>query len=226
MFDSLAISAVRDELRECLGGRVQRVVQSGALTLGMELYALGQRRWLVLTADPDRAGLWFVGNRLGQSPDPPSPILLHMRKWMMGARLEAVEQPAFERVVRLRFAVRIDDGDHSGSLDLIVEATGRLGNVILVDEAGLVVDALKRVPPTINRRRAILPRRPYLGPPPQAKAAPTDVTPAMMAEALAEGRPAATALVGAVRGISPLASREVVYRAAGRAAAGAGEVDP
>ncbi len=226
MFDSLALSAVRDELREFIGGRVQRVVQSDALTLGMELYALGGRRWLLLTAQPERAGMWLVGSRLGQSPDPPSPILLHMRKWLVGARLEAVEQPAFERVLGLRFAVRLDDGDHSGSLDLIVEATGRLGNVVLIDEAGLVVDALKRVPPTINRRRTILPRRPYVGPPPQTKAAPTELTPAMLAEALAMDRPAAAALVGAVRGISPLAAREAVYRAAGRADADAREVDP
>src|SRR5581483_10499925 len=99
-------------------------------------------------------------------------------------------------------------------------------NVILVDEGGLVVDALKRVPPTLNRQRTILPRRPYVGPPPQAKASPPEATAELLAEPLTSERPAAAALVAAVRGISPLAAREVVFRASGRADAPARDVDP
>lgn len=237
MFDSLAISAIRDELLDFRGGRVQRVVQVDPLTVGMELYALGERRWLLATADPRRSGLWFVDHKLGQSPDPPGPLLLLMRKHLRGARLEDAAQPAFERVLRLRFATWShddsppandpelppeDDGAATRSLELIVEATGRLGNVILVDEKGIVMDALKRVPPSINRQRTILPRRPYVGPPPQSKASPWELDARMLEEATG---PAAKALVGVVRGISPLAAHEVVFRATGRTDTPAASVD-
>src|SRR5262249_41241491 len=112
-------------------------------------------------------------------------------------------------------------------LDLIVEATGRLANLILVDEVGLVMDAIKRVPSTINRVRTILPRRPYAPPPPQPKAAPDQADAGLLAGALAGADgPAAAWLTGVVRGVSPLAAREAVFRAAGAADAPAAAVDP
>ena len=211
MFDSLAISAVRDEILMIGGARVQRVVQVDALTVGLELYLMGHRHWLLGTADPVRSGLWFVEGKLGQSPDPPSPLLLLMRKHLVGAVLTDVIQPAFERVVRLVFESH-NQGDVS-TLALIVEATGRLGNLILVNDEEVVLEAVKRVPPSINRQRAILPRRPYVGPPPQAKASPPEADTALLAEALAGAKDPASGLVGAVRGISPQAAREVVHRA-------------
>src|SRR5438045_2940593 len=102
MFDSLAIAAIRDELRDRLGSRVQRVVQADPLSIGLELYSRGERRWLLCTGDPRRAGAWFVDGKIGQSPAPPSPMLLLCRKHLHGARLEEVEQPPFERVLHLR----------------------------------------------------------------------------------------------------------------------------
>jgi len=225
VFDSLAVAAIRDELQDIVGGRVQRVVQTDPLSLGFELYAGGQRRWLICTADPRRAGAWVVDDKLGQSPAPPSPILLLCRKYLRGARLVAVAQPPFERVLRL--ALQADDDAVSRSLVLIVEAMGRLGNVILVDEQGLIMEALKRVPASINRVRQILPRRPYVAPPEQAKASPLEADAAFWAPRLIDPKTPATGVVtAALRGLSPLAARELVYRAAGRVDAPAAAVDP
>src|SRR5262249_24856749 len=151
LFDSLAIAAVADELRHFVGGRVQRVVQVERLSIGLELYSRGERRWLYATADPERSGLWLVEDALGQAPDLTSPLLLLLRKWVRGAHLAAVEQPPFERVLHLTFesSPYVEQGAEAvpaRRLDLIVEATGRLANLILADEVGLVMDAIKRVP--------------------------------------------------------------------------------
>ncbi|HEY3080728.1 MAG TPA: NFACT family protein [Chloroflexota bacterium] len=232
MFDSLAIAAVADELRDFVGGRVQRAVQVDRLSIGLELYARGERRWLYATADPERSGLWLVEDALGQAPGLTSPLLLLLRKWVRGARLAAVGQPPFERVLHLTFesspyVEQESEAAPARRLDLIVEATGRLANLILVDEAGLVMDAIKRVPPTINRVRTILPRRPYAGPPPQEKAAPDRVDAAFLRRFLVDSAgPAASALTRLVRGISPLAAREAVFRAGGAADTPASSTDP
>jgi predicted ribosome quality control (RQC) complex YloA/Tae2 family protein len=232
VFDSLAIAAIADELRDFVGGRVQRAVQVDRLSIGLELYARGERRWLYATADPERSGLWLVEDGLGQAPGVVSPLLLLLRKWARGARLLAVEQPPFERVLHLAFesSPYVEQEAESAParrLDLIVEATGRLANLILVDEAGRVMDAIKRVPPTINRVRTILPRRPYVPPPPQEKATPYHADAGLLREGL-RGRDgtAASALTALVRGISPLAAREAVFRAGAAADAGARDVDP
>jgi predicted ribosome quality control (RQC) complex YloA/Tae2 family protein len=146
------------------------------------------------------------------------------RKHLRGAHLTSVEQPPWERIMQLR--LQADDASATRSLVLIVEAMGRLGNVILVDEGGAIVESIKRVPPTINRVRTVLPRRPYVGPPPQRKPAPDALDGEAWAAILAGSDGAAAgAVVGAVRGLSPLAAREAVYRAAGAAGAPARGVD-
>ncbi len=232
MFDALMVAAIGDELREMLGARVQRTVQSGPLSIGIELYSDGARRWLVATAEPERSGLWLVDQRVGQAPVPPCPLLLLMRKHLRGARLSAVTQPAFERILRLTFArmsfsVDEDSPNEDALLDsrseslhepiffeLIVESTGRLSNIILVNNDGLIVEAIKRVPPSLNRHRTILPRKPYVGPPTQEKADPTAATEDVL-QPINEGRrgDTAAAMVAIFRGMSPQTAREAAFRA-------------
>lgn len=243
MFDALAVAAIGDELRAYSGSRIQRVVQSGPLSIGIELYSDGVRRWLVATAEPDRAGIWFVEHRIGQSLVPPCPLLLLMRKHLIGARLRAVTQPAFERILCLTFARRdqpdvegqpneeVDFDDESSArsettyFDLIIESTGRLGNIIMVDQQGIIVEAIKRVPPSLNRHRTILPRRTYVGPPTQQKSDPTAAKIELLPTVLpGTVKDIAATLVSAFRGMSPQTAREAVYRAIGGSHAPSGQL--
>jgi predicted ribosome quality control (RQC) complex YloA/Tae2 family protein len=127
-----------------------------------------------------------------------------------GARLVDVHQPAAERVLHLAF-----EGTH-GAVTLIIEAIGRQSNLVLVGEDGAVLDAVKRVGPEINRYRVVLPGHGYVPPPAQDKLLPADVTEYRLRQTLAE-RPPDTllrqALVGGIAGISPLAAREIAFRA-------------
>ena len=59
-------------------------------------------------------------------------------------RLRAIRQPQLERLLSFDFDATSDLGDRV-SLTLTVEIMGKYSNVILVDEAGIIVDALKRV---------------------------------------------------------------------------------
>ena len=79
------------------------------------------------------------------------------------------------------------------------------------------MDAVKRVPASINRYRTVLPRHPYVPPPPQNKENPLLLTAARLEElcAGATGTPLWRRLVDAARGISPILAREIVFRALG-----------
>lgn len=101
-FDALTLAAVVDELRETiLGGRIQRVLLTGPLSIGLEIYARGRRWQLLASADPQLSRVHLVHGKLTRGADQDSPLLLLMRKYLLGGRLVAVEQPAFERVVLL-----------------------------------------------------------------------------------------------------------------------------
>lgn len=106
-FDVLATAAIADELRMALHGRVQEVVVPEPMALGLELFALGARRYLYATVRPDEARVQFVETKLRRGPDAPTPLLLLLRKYIQDGRLIAVEQPGFERLLRLGF-----EGDH------------------------------------------------------------------------------------------------------------------
>jgi predicted ribosome quality control (RQC) complex YloA/Tae2 family protein len=214
-FDALTTAAVADELRaNILGGRVQQVLLPDDLSIGLEVYAHGERRYLLASAHPERARLHLVGEKLRRGVETPAPLLLLLRKYVRGGRITAIEQPPFERV--LHIGVQHPEGNTT----LIVEVMGRYSNIVLVAEEGLILESIKRVGSEKNRYRTILPQRPYVPPPPQSKLDPTDVTELRLRDILSNASPESTtwkALVEGVSGVSPLMAREVVYRAMGDA---------
>ncbi|MDE3088195.1 MAG: NFACT family protein [Chloroflexota bacterium] len=219
MFDAITLAAVTDELNErILRGRVQEIVQLDALSFGFEIYAQHARQYLFITAHPDDARVHLVSLKLRGPSTPPSaplrtPLLLLLRKYAEGAFVDAVAQLPHERVLKIRF-------DHAaeGVSTLVVETIGKYSNLILVDAGGVVIDALKRVPATINRARVVLPNHAYVPPPPQAKLSPSQIDAPDLARVLAENRgaPLRQVLVRLVAGVSPLLAREVAFRAAVR----------
>lgn len=101
-FDSLTLAAVADELRETiLGGRIQRVLLTGPLSVGLEIYARGRRYQLLASAHPQLARVHLVRGRLTRGVEQETPLLLLMRKYLLGGRVIAIEQPPLERVLLL-----------------------------------------------------------------------------------------------------------------------------
>ncbi len=219
--DALTLAALADELRPLLvGGRVQAIVPTDPLSLVLEIYR-GQRHYLLLSANPQAARVHLAEKgRRGVERETPFHLLL--RKYVKDARVTAVETPAWERIITLRF-----DGAE-GATRLVAEIMGRLSNLILVDEAGLVRDSARRITPEMTRARVVLPRQPYVAPPPIERPAPDELAEPLLESLLAgtpADRPVWRVLTGGLRGLSPLAAREAVYRALGDAEATVGEVE-
>lgn len=212
--DAVTTAAVADELnRLVVGGRVQDVIEVDDQSIGLEVYA-GGRHYLLMTVDPQAARVHLVPDRLRRGRRKPSPLGQLLKKYVDGARLQAVSQPPWERVLYFDFS------GHAGETRLIAETMDRRSNLILTVE-GDVLDSLKRVGPAKNRYRTILPGQRYVPPPPQKKILPDQMTPAVMGGLLRDDpdRPAWRAIVDGVAGISPLFAREIVYFATGDAEA-------
>ena len=215
--DALTLSALVDELRaKLVGGRVQRVLLVDPLTVGLEVYAEGQRQQLLLSAQPDKGGrAHLVSHKLRRGVTTASPLLLRLRKHARGAHLSAVQQPPQERILQLTLE-RPD-----ATVVLVAELMGRLSNIILIEADGTILECIKHIPRRQNRYRVLLPGHPYMPPPPQQKLSPASLTAGRLNKALQEqqGEALWQRLVGAVRGVSPLLAREVVHRACGNALA-------
>jgi predicted ribosome quality control (RQC) complex YloA/Tae2 family protein len=221
-FDALTMAAVADELRaHILGGRVQQVLLPNDLSVGMEVYAHGERRYLLASAHPEHARLHLAGEKLRRGVEKTTPLLLLLRKYVRGGRIAAIEQPPFERVLHIGMQ------HPEGNTTLIVEVMGRYSNIVLVAEEGLILECIKRVGPEMSRYRSILPQHLYIPPPPQSKLDPTDVTELRLRDILSDASPESPiwrALVASIGGVSPLMAREVAYRAMGEAEAAVSQV--
>jgi predicted ribosome quality control (RQC) complex YloA/Tae2 family protein len=219
--DAVTTAAVADELRQKIAdGRVQDVVEIDRQSIGLEIYARGERHYLLASIDPQAARCHLVPGKLRRGVERASPLGLLLHKYVEGARLIGVQQPHWERVLHLDFS------GENGDTRLIVETMGNRSNIILTVE-GEILDCIKRVGPDQNRYRVILPGRAYVPPPPQDKVLPEQVTRSMIG-AFLQQTPDALAwrvLVDHIAGISPLLAREIIYFASGDALAPAFDVE-
>ncbi len=230
-YDNLMMAAAVAELsRTVAGGRIQKISQPERLELLLHVYTREGMRRVVISADPVRARLHLTRRDKGNPPVPP-PFCLVLRKRIEGARIESVEQVPWERVAAFELSTH-DELGTPRRLRLLVEAMGKHSNVVLVDEAGVIIDALKRIGAEENRYRLLVPGEKYIPPPPAGKLDPDQADEAavravLTARGLADlpaplGDVTATSVADAVRkdirGLGPGLAAEVVARATGSVA--------
>jgi len=178
--DSITVAALADEFtQQLVGGRVQDSVQIDDLSLGLEIYAHRQRHYLLISAEASSARACLLEDKLRRGVDHPSPIGLQLRKYVEGARVDAVGQPPWERVLWIDFS-----GDE-GDTRLIIELMDKRSNIILCD-GDTVLEAIKRIGPDVNRYRVTLPGKPYVPPPPIRKQTPDAASDSDLRHALAQ----------------------------------------
>ena len=107
IFDSLILTAVRDELGKTLvGGKIERVSQPDPLEIVLRVYHAGLKHDLLLSCDSSEARVHLTRTRRENPPVPPAFCSL-LRKYLEGAFLANVSMPLGfgERVLHLDFRV-------------------------------------------------------------------------------------------------------------------------
>ncbi len=103
-FDALTMACIADELRATvLGGRVQQALLPDPLSVGLEIYAGHRRHCLLASAHAETGRLVLAGDKLRRGSDTETGLLVLLRKYLRGSMLSAIEQPPFERILRLTF---------------------------------------------------------------------------------------------------------------------------
>ena len=165
--DALTLAAVAGDLRDTLpGARVDDVIQPTPQSIALQVFGGGGRnRWLLASAHPQLARVHIAPRKPRKLVTEPPAFVMLLRKHLEGARVRAIHQPRWERVIEIGFA----HGADAAPVWLVVEAMGRLSNVILRDDAGIILGALRQVSANVNHYRAIAPNVPYREPPPQTR---------------------------------------------------------
>ena len=92
------------------------------------------------------------------------PILDALKSHLVGAEILRAHAPSCDRAMWVTFRRPVGAGVHHART-LVLEASGRYSNAVLLDEDGCVIEAAKHIHPDVNRYRSILPGLPYAPPP-------------------------------------------------------------
>lgn len=212
--DGAMLHLIKKEISEgVLGAKVDKIYQPSRETLIFAMRGKNQNRKLLLSASANSARIHFTDFTVENPAQPPMLCML-LRKRLCGARLSAIEQAGLERVLLLKFDAHNELGDKI-VLTLAVEIMGRHSNIILFDERGLVIDAVKRIDSEVSSLRMILPGLKYELPPAQDKQNLLENDTAEMVEKikLCKGNKLDKSLMSVIQGISPIVAREIAYRA-------------
>ncbi len=212
-FDGIVTRSVVNELHSALHtGRIVKVYQPQDTDLLLHVRAgRTTHKWLI-SANAQFSRTHLTTESLENPKEPPM-FCMVLRKHLEGAFIEKIEQQGFERTIHVSIKGKNDIGD-TVQKTLIIELMGKHSNIILVDHKDMILDAIKRLSPAVNRHRTILPGRPYVLPPEQGKANPLEIDRDGLLRRLDfNAGKLDRQLLAAVEGFSPLLTKEIVFRA-------------
>lgn len=206
--DGIFLHHIKNEISAfAVGARVEKIHQPSKEELVFSLRSREGAKKMLVSARADSARIHFT-EFPPENPAKPPMLCMLFRKHLLSAKITDIEQDGLERILTIGFDSTNELGDPV-HFSLIVEIMGRYSNVILVDENGIVVDALKRVDEEKSQVRTILPGEKYVSPPAQDKMNIFDDDETLIENRIRESRKTLPkAFQDAVMGVSPIVCRE------------------
>lgn len=214
--DGIFLHFLKQEIeREALGARVEKVSQPSKEELVLSLRNRTGAYKLLLSVRSNSPRVHFT-KYAPDNPQTPPMLCMLLRKTLVGAVLTGLRQAGLDRVLFLDFDASNEIGDRVHP-SLCIEIMARHSNIILLDENGVVIDAVKRIDAAKSSVREILPGVPYELPPAQDKVnLLQEDARAAYERVLAQGEARlSAALLHSLQGVSPIVCRELANRAAG-----------
>ena len=211
-FDGAFLHKICTEISEqILGTRIDKVYQPSRNEIVLTMRSGGKNLKLLLSADASHPRVHFTETELDNPASPPMFCML-LRKHISNAKIIAIRQKGLERVVWFDLETRNEFGDVI-VVNLVVEIMGRHSNIILLNENGRVVDAVKRVDDSVSSLRRILPGVVYETAPSQDKLSPLENECEELIGKIEanSGYPLSKALLLSLEGVSPLVCREISF---------------
>ena len=213
--DTVMLSALAAELRPKLeGARIDKVQQPEREQVLFSIRNKGENMRLLINAGAGSGRVALTRQSFENPAEPPMFCML-LRKYLVGARIEKLTQPNWERLLMVDIISHNELGD-SVCLKLAIELMGRNSNLVLVGDDGRIIDCLRRMEYGGDVQRRMLPGMIYRLPPAQKKPLIFDCDRAQIESALnssEDGKPLDKRLLDSFSGLSPLVCRELVHRA-------------
>jgi len=163
-FDVNATSAVVAEISEKLvHGKIDKVYQAEKDEIILNIRKQGGQFRLLISAHSQNARIHLT-TATRENPKTAPMFCMFLRKHLSGGRILAITQPTFDRVVHIEIECYTELGDKVKKI-MWVEIMGKHSNIILTDESGKILDAIRHADFTTSSVRQVLPGLFYQPPP-------------------------------------------------------------
>ncbi|MCI5773812.1 MAG: NFACT RNA binding domain-containing protein [Erysipelotrichaceae bacterium] len=172
--DAIMIAKIIPDIQAILPCRINKIYQISKTELLFQLKTHDGKKQLVISCHSlyNRINL---SNRKFPTPEEPGNFVMVLRKYLEGASILNIKQDNLDRHLKMEVSFTNGIGDRVKWF-LSIELMGKYANVILVNDQGIIVDALKRIPPFENNLRTIHPGAKFKDIEPQDKLDPFSTT--------------------------------------------------
>ena len=211
--DGIFLHFLKNEVADyAVGAKIEKIYlpTKYELVLGLRTRAEARRLFISVGGNAPRFNFTSASP---ENPAQPPMLCMLLRKQLTGAVIRDIRQAGLDRVIFIDMDATDEIGDRV-KRTLVVEIMAQYSNCILLDENGVIIDALKRVDASKSSFREVLPKLPYRLPPPQDKldireAAPEEILGRVLSY---ENKALSSAILNTLSGVSPLIARELAYR--------------
>ena len=158
-FDGITTKVVADELQSLAGARIDKVFQPNKNEIILGIYINGSNYALEICIDSGNYRINLTTHSKANPQVAPNFCML-LRKHLIGLKLKNVITFGLERLVILDIE-GFDEFEDVVSKKLIIELMGKHSNIVLVDEANVIIDSLRHIKTDDEINRNILPHIKY-----------------------------------------------------------------
>ena len=172
-FDGIAARCAAWEISGiAVGGKVTRIFQPERDEIDLIMRKNADNFRIKISAGPQNSRIGISGVSKENPMNAPVFCMI-LRKHLTGALLKSVTQVECDRILRLCFETYTEMGDLTEKT-LVCEIMGRYSNIVLLNQNGVIIDAIRHVDSRTSSYREVLPARVYAPPPPQNRLLPQD----------------------------------------------------
>lgn len=152
--------------------KINKVYQPNPLEIIFQLRNNNETYQLLLSASLDASRIYLTKQTFVNPPTPGNFCML-LRKYIERGIITSISQYYNDRLIEFTINTFNEMGD-SVNYKLILELMGRNSNVILINEDDIIIDSIRKVPPSDTNSRYIIPKAKYIYPSQTDKVNPFD----------------------------------------------------
>ena len=216
-FDACMMRAVLTEIRrEFPEAKIEKVLQPRNDEIDMLIHYGRKSRRLVFNVGPNAPRLQ-LSDKPRENPLKAPMFCMLLRKYFVGAKIVAAQQPGFDRIAEFTVAC-YDEMGFPTEKKIVCEIMGKYANLIILDNDSKILSALKVIDFAASTVRQVLPGLKYQIPAKADKLSPLEIDEELFFEKLSSFSPERSAekfITSTYSGIATQIAHELTYRTTG-----------